>query len=41
MIDGQFTPAAEEEQFPAITLEEICDIIEQNIGESEPNNDKD
>jgi len=28
MFDEQYTPAAEEEQFPAITLEEICDIIE-------------
>ena len=28
MIDGQYTPAVEEEQFPAITLEEICDVIE-------------
>ncbi|MBQ4606763.1 MAG: hypothetical protein IJB15_08645, partial [Clostridia bacterium] len=27
MIDEQFTQA-EEEQFPAISLEEICDIIE-------------
>ncbi|MBR5444768.1 MAG: bifunctional oligoribonuclease/PAP phosphatase NrnA [Clostridia bacterium] len=30
MIDGQYTPAAEEEQFPAITLEEICDILEDS-----------
>lgn len=28
MLDGQYTPAAEEEQFPAISLEEICDVIE-------------
>ena len=28
MFDEQYTPAAEEEQFPVITLEEICDIIE-------------